>query len=1462
MALLRSLVLIGALGAAVAGAQEADLVNLAGDNLGRTEADDAAPEDESADAALGIGAQRLTVDMARSGIASVGLYTPAGRLLRILAQAIPLPAGPHAFRWDGLDLFGHPVPPGTALVLKTIVNDPLRAFYEFSVAAPKVAPWGGDFESGGQPRAGGWLGDHSAPAAVVAVGEQILLGCKLAEHGDNLIAVTQTGEKLWGAKLAGWPGPARLVADATTVYAHEAKENRLYKVQPTPQADPRGRLRVPIAALASVGPDPLRAMAVRDGKLYLLLANQARQASPFTPAIGNRDIDYERSRPQILDNAAPTEFMVGPQTAFGNTFTTPGNPQNGADMVLRRGAGYVLVVFKQPRTLGTVLLGPIAGAARTDIYVLKAGQAYRDEDSPVEASEPEAGLGAGLDFGDFSDTWLPFAHTERQAPLMLLAATGGAVRTQALYIKATPANPRDRDWRPRLGMARLLSVPVVPTPAPTTIAVTGEVARVEQTPDAGRGAWRLRAVTAIGELFPLRIVLGFDQPQDMDGILLLNCVNPDVQIETLLSGYAGDPLHAEDAHWRVGGRYRGDFDKRLRHLSASRKHNEAFVAFEERVTTRALRLTIRSGYRGGKWGEGDDFTLAENAGLWPVRLTGARPIAPRAKLRIVDAVGGKSLHEWIGNEHDLPVLAAAPAGGFFTVHNARLCRATLDEETGHWNTIALTEPLLHRAISIAVSASRVAIGEDADGEKAARVTVFDHAGRQQHAIGGHRGRQVGAWDPCALERPQGLAFAADGCLWIAEERFDPKRVARFGADGRFIEEFVGPPMYGGGGHLDPNLNAFYDRGVEYRLDWTAGVGRVAAINDRAYDPATPVQNANTFGYPGLGRPFLFNGRRYLARPGCMVREEAGRWLPAVVMGMADGNSFLLRKEVWNRHWARQTLAGRAFIWCDANEDGAYQIEEVEVFEPPFKDLWRGMALGPAFQLWGEHARLAPQRITAGGVPLYRSVDIQAFDYNSLAPHYPRNYTLAGPRSAKPAYSGFKYITQDGALIQEGQPYIVQADGTLLGGSPPMVPSDYIPPIPGVVLNTPWGFAGGAQTRSEIGEIAVVNSMRGYWFVWAARYGMVVGTFFDGTAGGWGNGLPVRREMDVTGRKQDWEGWHGDFVKAQDGRYFAQAGKGFYGISRIEGLDDFRLSETAVTVSADAATSTPRLRTWLRDRQAASAVARAAQSAKVLSLNRLTSRAPRFALDGETDEWGSRQNLHQIGPASDGAVFDVAIDEKGIYLALQGRGPLDNSATQPDALLGSGFAVELGFRKDARNRSSLPGAGDCRLVVARLKGKWSIYRQRFGADAAGAPRSSTYTDFVFPRYERLDAPAAAVAVHDAILDFDLKTGDSFETLSDEPTMLMDAPAATVGKPASKQKTDGQALWMMELFITWSSLERDGPQGGLFDIGLWREGLKPGQVTRAYWSNQHKDLIGDAGLDVLPNPAAWGALNPAP
>jgi len=183
------------------------------------------------------------------------------------------------------------------------------------------------------------------------------------------------------------------------------------------------------------------------------------------------------------------------------------------------------------------------------------------------------------------------------------------------------------------------------------------------------------------------------------------------------------------------------------------------------------------------------------------------------------------------------------------------------------------------------------------------------------------GRGLGPYDPQIIASICALTVDKLGRAWVAEASFHPKRVSLWnGSTGELIREFVGPPMYGGGGSLDPrDPSRFVYNGVEFAVNWNTGAWRPANVLQIVPQPVT--EKFDRIDSRGIACSIRYHGGRRL-----LVNESS--WV-----------GFLLVSEIANEAarplsmaWGTNPPSGLN-VWTDANGDGELQDAEVASLPP-------------------------------------------------------------------------------------------------------------------------------------------------------------------------------------------------------------------------------------------------------------------------------------------------------------------------------------------------------------------------------------------------------------------------------------------------------------------------------------------------------------------------------------------------
>jgi hypothetical protein len=1370
-----------------------------------------------------LGAIEIPFTMPMDGVATIGIYNKEGRLLRPLAQALPLLRGENAIRWDGMDLWGNLLPTGTEAEVKIFAGPGIRAKWEFGIASPNPVPWPTKpFGEGEAMRTGGWLGDHGVSASAVAVGDRIFFGSTMAEHGHTVIFCNLEGEKMWGrGGLEGWKGPRILVSDGKAIFG-VVEKNHVHRLEISGEKS---------AQIVDTLDDEIFGLAAHDGKLVLTLGNHEVSGSLVEPSVGDRDFDFGGCLPAPDKTKAYNRNLTG-QQQFATTFFDGGHPQTGITPAGTGSSVGIVASFKSPVKIGTLLVERMEIPANAEFYVLKAGTKY---DPSTMAPEPGAAPGAA---------WQLWAKSDL-ARRVNVVSSASAASSEALYIRLAARDAAAPGQWPQLKMCRILPKPFTRADDAVAIQIPPDSQPREKLPGvlAGDAAWAFRTVESPSQTSPTIVMVDLKRETSFDALLLLNCINQTYAIDAWSGGSAAPDPNSSDNWTEIA-----TFDAGSRTvegaLAASQSSNDARVSLAQTAKTRAIRLRITSGMGSGRWGNPPNKTdplRSEAAEVALLKLTEGRPNIAKMILQVRDATTGALISEVKDESVNMTAMAYDPAGNLYSIADGKLCKTTLPGKGGPVKHQVLNQTDLKKPACIGVSpdGARIAVGDS----EAKTVFVFDNTGKITTRIGGIGPRKTGPWDPHTVDQPSSVTIDKLGKIWVSEKTYTPKRITRYSADGKFEKEFLGPPHYGGGGAIDPALKTFWYEACEYEVDFAKGTTRLKNLNDVMSDPNSPAPDVSAYSYTGIGRPIFTNGHRYISDRGgtviCLFDEGQKKWTPASVMGNAQNAQFLIRADKpWRDHWLKQDLSDSSFIWSDLNEDGIGQIEEVQLFKnadvmggmkgKPFDRAYWGNLGGQDLTFWGRSARLTPTRFTPKGVPVFEKAKIQPFDYASLAPTYLANQVSG--MAAKPSFGNASMVARDGSLVVETQPYLVRPDLTILGGPVKEKPSEYVPKILGKILNNPLGFVGSAPTKSPVGEVAVVNGDNGQWYLWSVQNGVLLDEFFTGTKGGFSGLTDPKRGMDITDYKQDFETFSGYFTAALDGKYYVIAGRGHFGLSRLEGIDEIQVIKKPVTITPEAFAANTQLRPQIAG-GAADKKGKKKQK-RELKLPSLAKRVKAFQLDGDLAEWGDPGKFQTIGEDANMA-FDAAWDDTNLTIAYRGLSGTGNRSEDWRYLFKTGFAFDLMIRSDPAQSAGQPAAGDRRVVFGQHKGKWVAVMYEYVAPGAKPGEGVDYT-----------SPVTSTRV--------------------DRVTLLPANAARIAFKELAQKGTAGSEWSAEVQIPWATLGIKPALGQKItaDFGILSPDSGGIQVDkRSYWSDPDTSHVADLAVEAQIHPANWGKLYPS-
>jgi len=385
-----------------------------------------------------------------------------------------------------------------------------------------------------------------------------------------------------------------------------------------------------------------------------------------------------------------------------------------------------------------------------------------------------------------------------------------------------------------------------------------------------------------------------------------------------------------------------------------------------------------------------------------------------------------------------------------------------------------------------------------------QVKVFSPDGKLIRTIGRPGPHRVGPFDPDNLESPAGIDIDANGNVWVCEFNPELKRTSVWDKDGHCVNQVIGPPVYGGGGEIDPgDENHLFYRGQEYRRDPATSQTRLAALLWRADD-----KTYDQFGsYPSY--PFRRDGKLFFTSfqgwadganttlwvydssplpPGeGRVRDAGGQ--------KTDGSTPRLRSVAavgTLPAWLRERL-GRpkldpknpdevVFAWTDLNGDGKVQPDELRTGKTTFAGKpWDRVGCTWQFRMNEKfECAVSDGQYGAAGIAFFRVERLTPEGYPVYA--LPTEFRpIPGLTHASDAV----FTDRDGNAISLDE-YIVsmRPDGQinwryrsrwpgLHAGHSTTAAGDE----PGVVI-APTRFLGSGWVNNEVGEVLVIGSNLG------------------------------------------------------------------------------------------------------------------------------------------------------------------------------------------------------------------------------------------------------------------------------------------------------------------------------------------------------------------------------------------------
>jgi hypothetical protein len=1369
----------------------------------------------------------IAYDQPFDGTLAMAITDSAGKPVRTLVAQVDRKKGKLVENWNLRDDEGNIVPPGEYR-WKAITAPPLDLRYQFSVY-PNVAanhpdrlPW-----LTGESGPNGWLADHSSPSSGAARGDKVYFAAPWVESGVSLIECDQNGKKLWARhSFAGFSGPDHVAAEADAVYT--LCRDKLERMDPATHEWTRlGSVSRPGRGGAVTG------MAATGGKLFVAFHG----ADPaFENAARAGDVDIERCLPlypeRVADPTGTRRVAPNPRAEFLRLLRLTGSPsgQNYPSKEHREGhfpidletvgdgrEQFIVVAFKTPVPLGSVVFPCPGPEFRVEIAALKASAAY-----PANLKDAKA--------------WEPFA-VKPTAGWMCVAAPPETT-TRALRVRVTKAGDAKSaddpltdllDTKPKadppsidggLGGKKDLSGIGGPAAAEWFARIEGmrllrrrfePVADVRVRVNSGTlgkdGAWDAARTEALSQEKPGVYVLEWDKAHPVSGLAIKEIDGARTEIDVWDGAAAGPVALDGAAGWRHVATYnqarRDSYEPAFERNDCAR-YLDGVVDFGGPVTTRAVRLRVvaqwtDNGERGTASGQRN--REGRSLDLRRCKVHGVLALKPLGGEPALDPVANRRIEVRDGKTGDLKKelsatavggLVVGPGGELYTVQAGRVTQ--IDPETG------TAKPVLPLVDGTEVRAARVAVGPDGNFFVHVLpqhvVQVFKPNGDLVRTIGKPGGQKPGPWDPAKFASISALVLDGRGGLWVVENQDKPRRIVQYAPDGALVAEHLGNTNYGGGGVLDrfDKSRLFFGR-VQFEIDWATGKSRVKnLLAEHLPDDLVPVRfRDHTYlaSAPLSHNPTMPTARIYL------LDEASGTARPVAAFGEAENVDLLNVTAVLAKLAPGKSPADYTFLWTDRNSDGRASPDEVEwELKPAGAGRTQLGRFNEAFRLRAGQWLYEPTDVLPGGAPVFVKKAAPAPGLYELADGRVlamNERDKSTGRDGAPSYTVVR--TADGRPVWKYETSYAGVSGLFL---PPWKP--------GYVTNEFGVIGHETETRGDLGEYFVTSGNNGRWNLWTAD-GLLAGqvlrhkfdprgrdlnTFRDGSRGADLN--------DMTGGQ---EHFHAFLTRTDaDGKTYIVHGHNLIAVTEVLGLDRFKRLSGALTVLAD---DIRRVRAWDTEQARKEVKSRARVAECVLTKTQTPLEAA----------------------SMDGAKLALGYDDKFLYAkwTVEHQGQLKNAGTDFHRYFKTGAYVDLVVGADpaADAARRAPVAGDVRVLVTAVDGKPQVVLyQAVAPGGAGADAWETTTPAAgttkFDRVVRL--PDAMVAVR--------------PTNSGGYTVEAALPLAALGlKPA-----DGVRL--------------------RFDWGVQSTDDGATAKRRAYWSNVLANGTTDEAIEARLEPHLWGTL----
>jgi hypothetical protein len=576
----------------------------------------------------------------------------------------------------------------------------------------------------------------------------------------------------------------------------------------------------------------------------------------------------------------------------------------------------------------------------------------------------------------------------------------------------------------------------------------------------------------------------------------------------------------------------------------------------------------------------------------------------------------------------------------------------------------------------------------ANAGKLQNVSVFAADSKYVRSIGKAGGRpRVGRYEAGGILEPGGVALDKDGKLWVAETLDGPKRHSVWdAATGKLVHEFFGGSSYFGWASMDPkHADELYCHNVLWKVDLTKGT---CVPHSTIWRDTAPnmIQAPNPGGYSGHFRVMTArNGKQFgwgmIDYSNMLFLRDGDIFKPiagTIRIAFGQFGGGVLYPVMKDR----KKFPEGAYLWQDRNNDQTVQEDEL-VRSPIGRGEGAFNWIDADLNCWCDGGMMfRPVRFEADGRPVY--------DFSRPEP-------LPAPFKGTNSNCGSLWLDEQDdtvyTLAPGQEPGLARwtRQGKMIWGYGGVFEWNKALSLPMVAPGRLWGLT---MPLGMAGEFTGAACYFGPYHIFT-RDGLYVAMVMrDGRTGGLG--ADITASETLTGQLVRPEGTN---------RYFLLAGDQDGRVTEILGLDTVkRLAGGTYEYTAA---------------NAAEAVAALAE------YERAKARGQRLDIVRGKSGLAAAKGVGKVVDAGRSFTARAAYDDKNLYVAFDVVSPCElvNQAGDPRLIFKGGNLLDIQLATDpaADAKRKTPAPGDLRILVTRQNGKCAavVFRPRV-AGFQGSP----------------------------------------------------------------------------------------------------------------------------------------------